>query len=276
MLTIMDDFHCSNKCSWFLFLLQWNKLEYANKDKCIKAHAISPVLTDKCLPSLETLPSSCGFFLLLFLKKMNLSFGLQTIPQVSSQGPSNSWHHHLPQFIERWEQGAAAAEYKKVCSLPQTPSLHSPLLYPPPTFSLSPRIPGWLLFLFFFLSSTLPTSLASPLLQVPLRTLEKYASLTPALSHSVISLGGHFGMGLPGTPLTLHATELYFIMLVPKALGSSPGACASHGPNSHTGTLRPTQCHLQQLHFMAHRSLATPSTNNKFFRFLPLTVPLLY
>lgn len=95
------------------------------------------------------------------------------------------------------------------------------------------------------------------------------------MSHSVISLGGHFGRGLPGTPLTLHTTELYFIMLVPKDLGSSPGACASHGPNSHTRTLRPIQCHLQQLHFMAHRSLATPSTNNKFFRFLPLTVPLL-
>lgn len=154
--------------------------------------------------------------------------------------------------------------------------LSIPLYSTHPTFSLSPRIPGWLLFLFFFLSSTLPTSLASPLLQVPIINLEKFASLTPALSHSVISLGGHFGMGLPCTPLTLHATELYFIMLVPKDLGSSPGACASHGPNSHTRTLRPTQCHLQQLHFMAHRSLVTPSTNNKFFRFLPLTVPLLY
>lgn len=147
------------------------------------------MLTDKRLPSLETLPSSCGLFLLLFLKKMNLSVGLQTIPQVSSQGPSNSWHHHLPQFIERWEQGAAAAEYKKVCSLPQTPSLHSPLLYPPPTFSLSPRVPSWLLFLLFFLSSTLPTSLASPLLQVPLINLKKYASLTPAVSQCDLSGG---------------------------------------------------------------------------------------
>lgn len=55
-----------------LFLLQHNKLECANRDKCIKTRAISPVLTDKCLPSLETLPSSCGLFLLLFLKKMNL------------------------------------------------------------------------------------------------------------------------------------------------------------------------------------------------------------